>query len=159
MGRLDKILTESYRDKRYEEDLTKLYFRVMTQIGTSRTTPSIEYARLAYAVTMEFVESVVYSKTHLERYQKKVRPIMKELEIVIYGDPRLPSVQAVAGKYDARVFLARNKPELQNGLKIINQLSQVVFLVKQWAYEQGLLLPKPLERKYGIDAMAEVLEQ
>ena len=159
MSRLDKILTETYKDKRYEEDLTKLYFRVMRQIGIARTTPTIEYARLAYAITLEFIEAVVYSKTHLERFQKKVKPVMREIEIVIHGDSRLPSVQAIASKYNVRVFMARNKPELQNGLRVINQLGQVVFLVKQWAYEQGMLLPKPLERKYGIDAMAEVLEQ
>jgi hypothetical protein len=159
MGRVDRILTETYRDKRYEEDLTKLYFRVMQQIGQSRTTPCIEYARIAFSAATEFVEAVVYSRTHLERYQDKVQPVLKDIELILYGDPRLPSVQAVAARYDARVFLSLNKPELQNGLKVINQLGQIVFLVKQWAYEQGLLLPKPLERKYGIDGMADVLEQ
>lgn len=159
MGSIDKILTETYRDKRYEEDLTKLYFRVIRQLGAARNTPSIEYAKMAFAATAEFVEAVVYSKVHLQRFRDRVKPVMADLEIVIHGDPRLPSVQAVASKYGARVFYARNKPELQNGLKVIDQLGQVLFLVKQWAYEQGLLLPKPLERKYGIDAMAEVMEQ
>lgn len=159
MGAIDKILTETYRDKRYEEDLTKLYFRVIKQVGDARTTPSIEYARVAYSAVSEFVEAVVYSKTHLQRYKEKVKPVMHDLELIIHGDPRLPSIQAIATKYGARVFYARNKAELQNGLRVIDQLGQVVFLVKQWAYEQGLLLPKPLERKYGIDAMEEVLEQ
>ena len=156
---IDKIITETYKDKRFEEDLTKLYFRVMRQLGAARYIPSIEYAKMAYAAASEFIEAVVYSKVHLERYQEKVRPVMHDIELIIHGDPRLPSVQAVAQKYGARVFFSRNKAELENGLKVINQISQAVFLVKQWALEMGLWLPKPLERKYGRDAMAEVLEQ
>jgi hypothetical protein len=157
--RSDRVLTETFRDKRYEEDLTKLYFRVMREIGVARAMPSIEYAKSAYAAAVEFCEAVVFSKEHLARYREKIHPVLEDVELILYGDHRLPSVQAIVLEYGVRLLRIAGKMELEAGNNLIKQLSQAVFLVKQWAYEEGLFLPKPIDRKYGTDAISEVLEQ
>lgn len=160
MGRSsDKILTEGYRDKRYEEDLTKLYFEVIRDIRMAETCPSIEYLKMALATANCFIGAVIYSKHHLPDYRDKIAAVLNEIKIILHGDPRLPSVVKISTKYNARTVKIRNKWELHNGMALLDQINNAVFLVKQWAYEEGLFLSKPIDRKFGREAIEEVMQQ
>lgn len=157
--RADKILTETFRDKRYEDDFTKLFFSVIDDIGDARMTPTIEHTRKAYASVSKFCLGMLFSKEHLERFERLVMPTLKEIGLILYGDRRLPSVRALMRLYSVNVMRINGKDELESGQELVNQLDSAVFLVKQWALEEGMFLPKPIDRKYGIDAIASVLEQ
>lgn len=154
----DRVLTETYRDKRYEEDLTKLYFQVLERLDLAHAAPTLEYIKAAYSSVRRFSESLVYSKEHLLKYRDMIRPTVLDIQTILYGDPRMPSTIRAASRYGARVVKHRGKFEIQNAPNILNQLSEVVFLVKQYAYEQGLFLPKPMDRKFGIEAIEDNLK-
>jgi hypothetical protein len=157
--KLDHVLTEAYRDKNYEENLTDLYFEVMKNIRTAENCPAIENVRQAQADASCFIESVVFSKNHLALYNTKIRPVMDDIRKIIFGNPQLPSIRLVSLKYGAFVVMYRSKPELQNGLVLVEQMKNAMFLVKQWAYEEGLFLSKPLDRKVGLEAIEQTMLQ
>ncbi|MCX6817731.1 MAG: hypothetical protein NTU57_02645 [Candidatus Aenigmarchaeota archaeon] len=159
MSKLDYVLTEAYRDKNYEEKLTELFFEVMRDLRTAENCPAIENVRQALADANCFIESVVFSKNHLARYNEKVRPVMNDIRRIVFGNPLLPSVRMVGLKYGASVVLVRNKPELQNGLALVEQLKSAIFLVKQWAYEEGLFLSKPMDKRIGMEAIESTMQQ
>lgn len=154
----DRTLTESYRDKRYEEDLTKLYFRATGDLRAAHNTPTLEYVRFAYSAVREFTEATVYSKAHLELFQKKVRPVLEAAQLILYGNPRSMDVVSASIDMNTRLVMRRGRLEIENGVYLLNQLSEVLFLIKQWAYDQGLLLSKPIDRKFGIDAIEDNME-
>lgn len=153
----DKVLTESYRDKTYEKDLTELYFEVTNNVARANVNPSIEYIKIAYGSVKQFSEAVVFSMEHLKRYKDTVSPVMNDMQMILYGDARTPTHARAAIKYNTRIVFRQGKQEIENGVNVLNELSQILFLIKQWAYEQGLLLTKPIDRKYGTDAIEDVL--
>jgi hypothetical protein len=157
--RLDRVLTEAYRDKNYEEKMTELYFEVMRELKKAETFPSIEYAKIGLAEANSFIEAMIFSKKHLMLFNQKVRPVIKDIRVILFGDPRLPSVREVCEKYRVEIRLVQNKKELNNGLALIEQLREAVFLVKQWGYEQGMFLTKPMEKKFGLEAISETMDQ
>lgn len=159
MGRLDQILTETWRDKRYENDLTSLYFEVLRIISRTRISPTLEMLKSAYTAAMEFLQAVVYSKQHLAEYKKNVIPVMQDIELILYGQPGRREVVEKSFEYGVRIVSIKNRPEIEKKMLILRKIDDRVFLVKQWAYEEGLLLPKPIERKYGLEALEDVLEQ
>lgn len=154
----DRVLTETYRDKRYEEDLTKLYFDAMRYLHVAHGAPTMEYIKAAYSKSREFIDALVYSKEHLLKYRDKIRPTMDTIQTILYGDPRSPMAVRAARSFNCRVIKRHTKLELVNGVTVLNQLSQLVFLAKQYAYEQGLLLPKPMNKKFGIEAIEDNLK-
>ncbi len=159
MTRADEILTETWKDKRYENDLTKLYFEMLREISRCRRAPAMENLKTAYTAAMEFLEACVYSKQHLKEYRDHVIPVMRDVELILFGDPNKFDVVKKAFDYGVRLVNVKNRPEIVGGPVILRRIADRVFLVKQWAYEEGLLLPKPIERKYGLDALEDVLEQ
>lgn len=159
MSYTNRVLTESYKDKRYEEDLTKLYFSTMKSISGANCMPTLEHIKMAFSVAKIFCESVVLSKEHLERYRDKVKPVFADLQTILYGDPGTMMVAKVAIAYRTRIIKARGKYEIQNGVNILNQISELMFILKQWAYEQGLFLVKPIDKRYGTEAIEDNLLQ
>lgn len=151
----EKTLTESWKDKRYEEDLTKLYFNATRDLRMAHSMPNLGYIRNAYSAVREFCEATVYSKKHLTLYQANVKPILEAAQLILYGQPNDMSVVSVSVDYEVRLRMIRGQMEIENGVNLLNQLSEILFLVKQWAYDQGLLLSKPIDRKYGTDAIED----
>lgn len=153
------IITETWRDKPYERLFTDRWFEITGLLRNARTAPTIEYVRAAFSAVYNIVDDLVLSTTHMKRMAAKIIPTMTDLQQILYGDPRLPSIRMVSIKYGVHLIRIRNKMELQNGILIVNELSQVITMLRQWALEEGLWLPKPIERKFGMDAISEVLEQ
>ena len=159
MTKIDRIVTETWKDKRYEDELTKLWIGVRDKVELATTTPTIEYMKIAYAATKKFCKSVLWSKDHLPMFNKQVVPVLDDICKILYGDHRLPSVQAKAREYGVRIVQKFGKDEIEAGALLINQLDDLIFLCQQWALEEGLFFPKPQDRKYGTDAIRDVLEQ
>jgi len=158
-GYADRVLTETYRDKRYEEDLTKLYFQVIDKLDNANNAPTIENIRSAFSAIKTFSEGLVYSKNHLAGYKEKVRPVLYDIQLILFGNPKDPEVLSKSLDYGARMDNVKGTLVLKNGINLLNELSEVLFCVKQWAYEEGLLLPKPVDRRMGMDGIENTLLQ
>lgn len=155
---IDKTLTESYRDKNYEVELTRLYFKATKDLKYAHSLPSLEYIRTAYSAVREFSEATIYSPNHLLRYKSKIVPVMDSIQLILFGDPKNMEAVTASIDYNSRLIKRRGKFEIENGVNLLNELSQILFLVKQWAYEQGLLLSKPVDRKYGKSAVEDNMQ-
>lgn len=159
MSYSDKVITETYRDKRYEEDLTKMFTDAEMSLKTATFSPDLVNVRVAFSAVKVFAESLVYSKQYLDSYKKEVRQVLDDIQTVLYGDYRLQSVINKANEYDSRVSKIRGETILVNGENVIKVLFHVQFTVKQWAYEEGLFLPKPIQKKQGIEGIENTLMQ
>jgi hypothetical protein len=156
----ERVITETYRDKRYEEDYTKLFFYASKVLSGARAQPCLAQIKQAYAAVQEFITATVFSNTYLNLYGKKVKPVMEDVEIILQGDPGNMSVVRKMMDYNVRIVTRPGgQIEIQNGPLLIKQLTECLFLVKQWAYEEGLFLPKPLDRKHGTALLDDVMQQ
>lgn len=158
-GYTDKVLTETYRDKRYEEDLTKLYFEVLEKLDRANFAPTMDNIKTAFSAVKTFSEGMIYSKDHLKLYRDKIRPVLHDIQTILYGNPRDMNVVSKSLDYDAGLQSIKGSVVLKNGVNLLNEMSEVLFLVKQYAYDQGLLLPKPVEKKLGMDGIENTLMQ
>jgi hypothetical protein len=85
---------------------------------------------------------------------------MEDIEIILQGDHRDMNVVRKMMSYHVRIVsLPGGQIEIQNGPLLVKQLTECLFLVKQWAYAMGLFLPKPLDRKHGTALLDDVMQQ
>jgi len=155
----DRVITETYRDKRYEEDLTKMFFEAARKLEMATFSPNLMSVRVAFSAVKTFSESLVYSKQYLEQYKNDVRNVLDDIQTVLYGDYRLQSVVRKATEYNSKISKINGETILSNGQNILNVLSNILFLVKQWAYMEGLFLPKPIQKKQGTEGIENTLMQ
>lgn len=158
MSDIERTLTETWRDKRFENDLTRAYFDVSAVIAKARRYPCLEYIKDAYTAARKFIDDVIYSKEHLKMRSEVVKPVLKDVELILFGDPGKKEVVEKAMKYKTRLIRQRGRYELLGAPIILGLIADRVFLVKQWGYEAGLFFPRPIEKKYGRDAISEALE-
>lgn len=150
-----KILTETWRDKRFENDLTRSYFDVSAIIAKARRYPCLEYVKDAYTAGKKFINDMIYSKAHLKAKKEHVNDIMDDIELILFGDPMKYEVVAKAMEYNVRLISKRGRSEIIGGVLLLKIIEDKVFLVKQWAYSSGLFFPTPIDRKYGRAAIEE----
>lgn len=154
----ERIVTESWADKRYENDLTRRFFEVLEKLERAERYPAYEYIKDAFASLKSFADAMVYSDTHIKRYKETIRPLFDDITKILYGDPNSREIAEAMIKYNVKVTSGINGTELKNGILIIRLISDTMFLLKQWLYEEGLFLPKPIDRKHGTEAIEETLE-
>lgn len=150
-----KVLTETWRDKRFENDLTKSYFAVSDVIAKARRYPCLEYIKDAHTAAKKFINDMIYSKVHLKSRKEHVNAIMDDIELILFGDPMNYEVVAKAMEYGVRLISVHGKPGVVGGVLLMKIIEDKVFLVKQWAYASGIFFPTPLERKFGLEAIEE----
>jgi len=160
MSRLDDIVTETWRNKNFEEEFVKKYFKdVSPAIARARRYPCLEYLKDAYTAARGFVDDLVYSNNNLGKLSKNVDPFFRDMQLLLFGDPRKIEVISIAMRYNVRLVRTRKRYEIMGGAMILEKIADKLFLVKQYAYQQGLLFPKPMERKFGMDAVQDIAEQ
>ena len=159
MGYSDRVVTETYRDKNYEEELTKAYFDAMKKMEMANFSPNLMVVRQAFSAVKSFAEAMIYSKEYLEQYEKKVKVEMDNIQTILYGDYRQMDVKRISIEYNAKIDNKNGEQILVNGQNIMKQLSEIMFLTKQWAYSEGLFLPKPIVKKHGNEGIENTLMQ
>ena len=158
----DSNITESWKDKIYEVKLTDMMVNTSKYLTMYNTLPTYENLRQAFLVMKSFVYTMIYSNYYLKQFEEKVKPVMEDLEIILFGDPETKEVNDVCKKHGVEIEVEKHgkmkKIILHNGQVLIKDMWEAYFLVKQWGYDMGLFLTKPYERRYGIDAIQEAME-
>lgn len=158
----DSMITESWKDKIYEIKLTDLMVKTGNYLTMYNALPTYENLRQAFLILKSFAYTMIYSPYYIKQFQEKVKPILEDLEIILFGDPQTREVFEKCKSYG--VFLETvkrgrmGKIVLHNGENLIKQMWEIYFLIKQWGYDMGLFLTKPYEKRYGIDAIEEAME-
>jgi len=158
----DTTITESWKDKIYEVKLTELMVNTGKYLTMFNTLPTYENLRQSFLILKSFVYTVIYSNYYLKQFNEKVKPVMDDLEIILFGDPETKTVNEKCMDHKVELeVLKRGKMKkiiIHNGEVLIKEMWEIYFLVKQWCYDMGLFLTKPYEKRYGIDAIEEAME-
>lgn len=153
-------VTESWRDKNYEGLLTDYYFEITKRIKNASNLPILFNLKLAFSDLKSFSYSVVYSPDHLKKFESDIKPILDDIEKILYGSEEDVNVLKIMRKYGVTISRDRhNRVSVNNSQAIIGQLWEVLFIIKQWAYEQGFFVVKPFSRKVGIEALEDAMIQ
>lgn len=149
--------TDSWERKKYEDDLTDFFFKTANTLREAQIMPTLENINKAFAAVNEFSMLPIYSKT-LVSYENNIKPVLKDMTLILFGMADNRDVIMACRKYGVTIKSERGKKTLVNGQKIINELNQVMFLVKQYAYKDGFFAKKPMEQKLGTGAIGRILE-
>lgn len=150
-------VTDSWSKKTYEFELTEFYFKSLTVLTRAQAAPVIENLRAALSAVHAFAYGLIYKK-YLSNFKEKVQPVLKDIEKIIYGVSDSPEVMNLCARYGVQIVSDRTgrKKTITNIQNLLHELWEIFFLVKQWAYEEGFFAKKPIERKFGKEAMEDV---
>lgn len=152
---LDSTVTESWKEKKYEDLLTARLFETEKVLKLCAFNPTIENLKMAFLQVRGFISVMIYTGKYLQKLEADIQPLLNELEIVIWGDPKDYRVIELRDKYGVLIEETRDGPRAKNGQNIIRELDQAFFIVKQWGYDEGFFAVKPAYRKLGARAIGE----
>jgi len=161
MGRPDDIaITESWNDKNYEYKLTDFFFSVMETIRITTYMPTYDNLKKAFSDVKGYSNTLLYSDHFLKKYKNDIKPVLDMVEIALFGQPGNEEVIKVWETLGITISKNRHgETKVTNAQRIISELSGVMFILKQFTYEQGFFAKKPKERIYGkagIEAVGEM---
>ena len=159
MTETKRILTEQWLNKNYEPLLTEDFRHAKDVIAKARISPTIEYIIVAHAAVVAIVDNLLLSQHYLEAEKRLILPKLDEIGQLLHADFRMPSVQVLCRRYNTMISMKRNKREISNGIAIVNMLSEVFRVLRQFAGNQGFFVTKPQDRKYGLEALEDVMGQ
>jgi hypothetical protein len=153
-------VTESWREKIYEEQYTMFFFDVGKKLVAANLMPTIANVQTAFSAVRGAAYMLIYDNTHVEKFQNQVRPPLNTVELVLFGNQGTKEVQDAQSAL--KVMISTNPKTHQktivNMQNVIKELWEAYFLVKQWAYEMGFFAKKPFGRKYGKDAIDDIID-
>ena len=153
------IITDSWKERRYENDLTIDMFRTKARLEFATNFPTLENIRTAYATVKGFAFSLLYPRESYKIFREKTIFTLKEIEKILYGNTTSPETIKLMSKYGVYVRIdKRRKQIIDNGQNILRELWDIFDLTKQLAYKFGFFARKPAERRFGTEAVESVLE-
>jgi len=157
---MERELTESWKDKRYEPNLTDFYFEVSRKIMNVSVIPNLINLRIAFSAVERFINDLIYKGAYFKTYEEHMRPTMNEIKCILYGNPNDVNTLKMMAKYGVLIDFDRfGRPIVFNAQNILDQLNQTLFLAKQIAYAEGLFLVKPFSKVVGIEAIEHAFTQ
>lgn len=150
-------ITESWKEKNYEYELTELLFQTTNRMGLANQEPTIKNLKCAFSSVRAFANILIYNKKYREEYESKVKPVLEDINIIIFGEVNSMPVNTICRKYNVQKKEGKfNIPEVSNIPSLINELWEILHLLKQWGYEMGFFAKKPWEKQFGKKAMQDV---
>jgi len=154
-----KDITESWKEKNYEEKYTELYFRVAIILSEANVLPIIPNVQRAFSAVKATAYTLIYNNKYLKEFEEHVKPSLETIEKVLYG--KEDSDECLKAQAELGVIVEKDPKtkelKISNMQNIIHELYEIFFLVKQWSYEMGFFAKKPFDRKYGIKAIEDVM--
>jgi hypothetical protein len=153
-----KELTEYSKKREYEEKLTDELIRAFHVLESVSNDPTYENLRVAYNTVETFTNLNVYSSHYLKKLSEKIKPELTNLQIVLFGDLDSKETLKRFALYEIFIENYEGKIRVYNPQNILKEMREILFLVKQYGYAQGLYLQKPYDRKFGNEAISDVLK-
>jgi hypothetical protein len=154
----NRLVTESWKERHFEIKLADLFFSASNMLAKASVNPVLMNLRQAFAKIQEFSRASPYSKPYLDKFDKNVSPVLDDLNKILFGNLDNPDIVMLCHKYDVSIKHGKyGNNSVENAQNILDELHQVLFLVKQWGNEQGIYFTKPSDRKYGSEAISEVM--
>lgn len=153
-------ITESWNDKIYELKFTDKFFQTSDILLSANESPNVPNVMRAYSAVKALANALVYNNFYMEKYNKQVKPALETIDFVLYGNPDNDKVLIAQSRLDVIIEqdAKTNTKTIKNIQNIIKELYEIFFLIKQWAYEEGFFAKKPFERKYGKDAISDIMQ-
>lgn len=151
-------ITQSWKDKIYDVELTKKLFSIIEMQNLAFISPVLETLKAYYSQVEGLYTILVYGSFYLKK-SEYIKTKLKEIQTMLYGDQNDARVLELLKTY--KVFIRRDrygKATVFNAQNIINELQDIVFILKQWAYKLGFLVPPKRDRLIGMEAIQDVAE-
>jgi hypothetical protein len=149
----DYNVTEAWRGKNYEFELTNKFFETSQSLEIATAYPSLENLKTAFSKIKGFMYALIYSEHYLT-HLKTQKDVMDNIEAALFGNPQDAKTRAVWIAYDFRITQDRfGEQIIINGQNIARDLGEVFFIIKQFAYKQGFFTIQPKGRILGKDAL------
>lgn len=157
---MEREVTESWKDKIYEKKFTEYYFEILEQLRRASNFPIINNLKMAFNSVRAISYGTVFSRYHMIEFNIKVKPVLDEINTILYGKIEDAIVMRMMEKYGMNITQNRHgRVEVNNAQNIIKQLWEILFFIKQWAYEEGFFVVKPFSRRVGTDAIEDAMAQ
>lgn len=157
---MEQEVTTDWGSKNYEFEYTRVYFSVLHDLKVAQQIPVADYVKNAFSSVKALAFSLVYSPKHNEEFGNKIKPVLEDMEVILFGDYGKVETRNTAARYKVSMQ-ANNKTKTKDFVNIQNilkELWEIFYYVKQWAYEEGFFAKKPGERRYGKEAVESVME-
>ncbi len=154
----EREVTESYKGNDYEGEFTKDFFITKRNLVYVQSVPVVENLKVAFANVKGISYALIHSVFYMKQFKEKVKPVLDEIEKILYGNHDNPAIKNLCSKYGVSVHKdPRGKKSIvfDNSQNLLNELWEIFYLVKQWAYREGFFAKKPFERRYGKAAMED----
>ncbi len=156
----DKDITESWKEKIYEEKYTDFFFKVGAILANANNTPTLPNVQQAFSGVKSVAYILIYNRVFMESFNEHIKPVLSDIEKILYGNEENEECQKAQAKFKVKIQTEPKTGERKiiNIQHILHELWEIYFLVKQWAYQMGFFARKPFVRKYGKEAMQDVLD-
>lgn len=156
----DRVATESWKDKIYEPKLTESLFDATEILAKISVSPTVENLKIGLAEVMRFYINLITTPFFMKKIKSdKIKDRLEEIEVMLYGNEEDERVVKLRAKYDIDIETDRHKKTvIKNAQNILKELREVIYILKQFASEQGFFITKPSERKYGKVAIEDTFE-
>lgn len=153
-------VTESWREKNYEEKYTDFFFRAGMLMAETNNLPTTENVQRSFSAVKSVAYVLIYSNAIMKKFRSMVKPVLKDIEIVLYAD--MDSRDFIRAERNLGITVQNDprtkKRTITNAQNILSELWEIYFFTKQWAYEMGFFAKKPFGRKYGKEAIQDVMD-
>ena len=154
----NKELTEFSKKREYEEKMTDeliATFKVLEGVGND---PTYQNLRTGWNRVVTFAELNIKNSYYMAKYLERVKPVMDDIEIILFGSLQTKDIYVKMKKYGVLVQTQKGNVVVHNPQKIVHELREIANWLMQIGYSQGLYLQKPYDRKFGNEAISDVME-
>ena len=132
----------------YEKLLSEHFDETVRKLDHAGYEPTLQNVKMAWSSVNSFCSALVYDKKHLKpTYFSRIRPVLKDIQTILYGNSKDPGVISKSLEYDAGLQSIKGTIGLKNGQNIIRELYTTLDIAKQVAYEEGLFFGQDVDHK------------
>jgi len=155
----DAPLTDSFGKKTYEYFLTKSFddaFRALKMIGLN---PTYENLKMGFAEVQNISSRVLAKKTMAKKIEV-INPKLNLINIALNGAADNDKTKQALSKLGVEKSIDfYGHLVFTNSQNILTELYTIMEALQLLAYDEGMFLFKPMERKFGKAGIHDVLEQ
>lgn len=157
----DGMVTEDWKKEPEKILLSRKYHETSSILGRTIYNPTIENIRYAQGAISDYVMSIPVGsyKTKKQEERNKILLELKQIGIVLYGNPSNPEVTKLYKDYGVTRKLQRKGSSIIYKLtelpQLANHLSEILVKAGDFAVTIGLRITLPQTTKQGMDKLIE----
>ena len=153
-------ITDGWQGKIYEAELTKKLEEVYDIMQIVDSEPTEQNLSKALSAVKTISKKLLLSNKKLNERRKIVDPVINKIELILRGSMYSEETKRACEELGIKKGMeSYGKTYIINQINIVNQLWEILNILLQWGYEEGFFVVKPIQKKFGSDALEDTLLQ